>query len=89
MSEGRIMLKATFAVLRQVLLDLGFTMRVGADYVRFDHAETKSWFLYPLYADDEDVYPGELVAARYALDMKGLMTREQFEERLRQKVSAG
>lgn len=83
------MLKATFAVLRQILLELGFTMRVGPDFIRFDHPQTKTWFLHPRYDDNEEVSAAELAAARYHLDMKGLMTREEFEEVLRQKVLAG
>jgi hypothetical protein len=83
------MLKAKFAVLRDILLSLGFTMQVDAKRIRFDHPETKTWFLYPPYTDDEEVYAGDLVAARHLLDMKGFMPREQFEELLRQKLVAG
>jgi hypothetical protein len=83
------MLQATFGVLRQVLLDLGFTMRADPKYIRFDHAPTKTWFLYPPYSEAEDVAPGDLVAARRILDERGLMAREQFEELLRQRLIAG
>ena len=83
------MLRAKFATLRQLFWDLGFTMQADARRVRFDHAETKTWFLYPPYADDEDVTAGDLVAARYMLDMKGFLPRERFEEWLREKLVAG
>ena len=83
------MLQATFSVLRQILLDLGFTMQVDPKYVRFEHADTRTWFLYPPYADDEAVNPGDLVAARHILDARGFMSREEFEELLRQKLIAG
>ncbi len=82
------MLKATFGVLRQILLDLGFTVRADEKSVRFDHAPTKTWFLYPPYGDDEEVMPGDLVAARHILDFKGLLPRERFEGLLREKVAA-
>lgn len=82
-------MKAKFAVLRQILLDLGFQMRAGPDFIRFDHPVSKSWFLYPLYADNEEVTVAELAAARYSLDMKGFLSRQEFEDLLRQKVVAG
>jgi hypothetical protein len=83
------MLQATFGVLRQILLDLGFTMRADAKFIRFDHAASQTWFLYPPYRDDEAVNPGDLVAARRILDERGLMPRERFEELLRKNLIAG
>jgi hypothetical protein len=83
------MLQATFGALRQVLLDLGFTMRADPKYIRFDHAPTKTWFLYPPYAEDDEVAPGDLVGARRVLDERGLVSREQFEEALRRRPVAG
>jgi hypothetical protein len=83
------MLQATFAVLRQILLDLGFTMRGDAKFIRFDHAPSGTWFLYPPYGDDEQVNAGDLVAARRILDERGLMPRERFEQLLGQKLLAG
>jgi hypothetical protein len=83
------MLKATFGVLKQILLDLGFTMRADEKSVRFDHAPTRTWFLYPPYAESEDVNPGDLVAARRILDARGFLPSERFEELLRQKLVAG
>ena len=83
------MLRAKFATLRHLLHDLGFTMQTDASRVRFDHAQTKTWFLYPPHADDDEVSPADLVGARYVLDMKGLLPRDQFEEQLRRKLVAG
>ncbi len=83
------MLRATFNVLRQILVDLGFTMRADPRFVRFDHADTKTWFLYPPYEDGEEVNPGDLVAARRILDEKGFLPRERFEELLRERLIAG
>jgi hypothetical protein len=83
------MLQAKFVVLRQILLDLGFQMQADAERILFEHPDTKARFLYPPYADDEEVYAGDLVSARYLLDAKGFLTRERFEELLRQKLVAG
>jgi hypothetical protein len=83
------MLQASFRVLRQILLDLGFTMRVDPKFIRFDHAASQTWFVYPVYRDEEEVSAGDLVAARRILDERGLMPRERFEELLRQKLIAG
>jgi hypothetical protein len=83
------MLQATFGVLRQVLLDLGFTMRAGPKSIRFDHTPTGTWFLFVPYAEGDEVGAGDLVAARRILDERGLMPRERFEELLRQKLIAG
>ncbi len=83
------MLKATFSVLKQILVDLGFSVRADPRFIRFDHAETKTWFLYPPYEDEEAVNPGDLVAARRILDEKGYLPRERFEELLRERLIAG
>lgn len=82
------MLEAKFAALRQLLLDLGFTMKADAKSVRFDY-DGRTWFLYPPYEDDQQVNPGDLVAARYQLDWWGLVPRGRFEELLREKQLAG
>lgn len=81
--------RAKFATLRDILLDLGFTMQADARRIRFDHASTGFWFLYPPYGEDDEVSPADLVATRYSLDMRGFLAREQFEELLRQKLVAG
>jgi hypothetical protein len=83
------MLQANFGVLRQILLDLGFTMRTDPKFIRFDHVASATWFLYPPYRDEEAVNPGDLVAARRILDERGFMPREQFEELLRKNLIAG
>jgi hypothetical protein len=83
------MRETTFGVLRQILLDLGFTMRADPKFIRFDHAASQTWFLYPPYRDEEPVNPGDIVAARRILDERGFMPRERFEELLRQNPIAG
>jgi hypothetical protein len=85
-----MMLRATFGVLRQLLLDLGFTMHEAPeDQVRFDHVESNTWFIFHRLKDDDEVNLPNLVAVRRILDEKGLMTRNEFEERLRSRVIAG
>ena len=84
------MLQATFAVLRQILLDLGFTMRVEPGvFVRFDHADSDTWFVFRPHEDDEAVNAPNLAGVRRILDEKGLLPSKQFEELLRQRVVAG
>jgi hypothetical protein len=83
------MLQAKFAVLRQILLDLGFEMKADSTRIFFEHTDPKTWFLYPPYKDDQQVDPGDLVAARHILDTKGFLPRERFEELLREKQLAG
>jgi hypothetical protein len=36
-------------------------MRADAQFIRFDHAASRTWFLYPPYRDEEAVNPGGLV----------------------------
>ena len=74
---------AKFAALSRVLIDLGFTMRTDSKFIRFDNAKSNTWFLYPAYSDEEEVMDFELTATRYILDYKGIMSREQFEDRLK------
>jgi len=77
------MIKAKFASLSRLLTDLGFTVRTGPTFVRFDHAEWDAWFLYPAYRDDEEVAQADLAGTRHLLDARGLLSQQQFEERLR------
>ena len=83
------MLRAKFATLRQILHDLGFTMQADAKRMRFDHAPSNTWFLFPPHADEDEVSVADLVVARYMLDMKELLLRDEFEEQLRRKLEAG
>ena len=77
------MLHANFATLSRLLFDLGFSMRADPKSIRFDSDELNTWFLYPAYTEDEDVMLSDLVGTRYILDYKGIMSRDQFEERLK------
>jgi hypothetical protein len=83
------MLHATFGTLRQILLDLGFTVRSTPKFVRFDHPEMKTWFLFQPYKDGDDVEPVDLAAVRKTLDERGHLERKLFEERLAARPVAG
>jgi hypothetical protein len=83
------MLQAKFASLSRLLGDLGFTRRTEPMSIRFEHAGSDTWFLYPAYGDEEEVALTDLVGTRYILDAKGLLSRDQFEERLRSILIAG
>ena len=83
------MLRARFGILRQILIDLGFAMHASPKSIRFDGPDGKTWFLFKPYGEDEEVSAGDLVATRYHLDMGNLLSRERFEELLRQKLVAG
>jgi hypothetical protein len=84
------MLHANFAVLRQILLDLGFTIHVepGA-FVRFDRADADTWFVFRPHQDNEAVNLPNLRAVQRVLDEKGVLPSKQFEELLHQRVIAG
>lgn len=77
------MVQAKFATLSRLLLDLGFAVRTGPTFTRFEHTETDTWFLYPRYTDEEEVALADLAGTRHLLDARGMLPREQFEERLR------
>jgi hypothetical protein len=84
------MLKAKFSALSRLLHELGFTARTKEGrYTRFDHAETGAWFLYPDYADDEDLAASDLVGTRYQLDFRGMLPRDKFDERIKAGSVAG
>jgi hypothetical protein len=72
-----------FAALSRLLTELGFVMRVDPKFIRFDNVEANAWFLFPAYGEEEEVALSDLVGTRHILDAKGMLPREQFEERLR------
>lgn len=72
-----------FATLSQLLTELGFAKRADPAFIRFDNRDANAWFLYPPYGDEEDIALTDLVGTRHILDAKGMLSREQFEERLK------
>jgi hypothetical protein len=83
------MLQTTFAVLHQLLIDSGFTVRRTEKFIRFDHPETETRLLLRPYAEGEAVDAADLVAARKILDERGVMPRQEFEQRLAARPAAG
>ncbi|MBY0227740.1 MAG: hypothetical protein K2W96_00530 [Gemmataceae bacterium] len=84
------MLRAKFSTLKQILNELGFVMkRTPGKSALFKNPETGNWFLYSDYADDEEVLASDLAAARYQLDSRGYLSREEFEELLEERRVAG
>ena len=65
------------------VVTVGFAKRIDPKFIRFDNLDANAWFLYPSYGDEEDVALTDLVGTRHILDAKGMLSREQFEERLR------
>lgn len=83
------MLKAKFSTLTKILTDLGFVLkRTPGKSATFENPETGHRFFYPDYADDEQVYDFELAATRYQLDYRGYLSRDEFEELLRERRAA-
>lgn len=79
----------TFAVLHRLLIDSGFTLRRTEQFARFDHLRAKTRLLLRPYAEGEVVDAADLVAARKILDERGVMLRQEFEQRLAARPVAG
>ena len=75
--------KMTFAGLRQLLVDLGFTETiVPKSHVAFRHEESGAEIMLPNYRSNQIVLPHHLATARIILDAKGLMDADDFEDRV-------
>ncbi|MGL4552790.1 MAG: hypothetical protein ACRC33_16565 [Gemmataceae bacterium] len=83
------MRRVPFSVLRQLLLGLGFTVEVTPASLRFEDAATNTWFLFPPYADGDEVREVDFIVARKILDERGFMPRREVEERLTARPVAG
>lgn len=83
------MRRASFSVLRQLLLDLGFTIEVTPKSIRFENVTTNTWFLFPPYADEDEVREVDFIVARKVLDERGFMHRLEVEERLTARAVTG
>lgn len=80
----------SFAELRTILLDLGFTVRVVPDTaIIFEHAAARARLYLPPFADAEPVDPQNLAIVARNLDERGILSREQFEALLRQRSLVG
>lgn len=72
--------RITFAELRQFLLDLDFQEDLAKQmYPRFRHQPSDTVFMFRPYKWADRVNPGDLVAVRRFLDVRGLMEAEEFD----------
>jgi hypothetical protein len=77
----------TFAELRQLLVDLGFTVSKSDKGWNFEHPSSETWFLYRPYRVREKVTVGDLHMTRKQLDLRDVLDEEAFDDRLK-KASA-
>jgi predicted RNA binding protein YcfA (HicA-like mRNA interferase family) len=74
-------MRITFAQLRQLLLDLGFTETVTPkSHVFFVHEPSGAEVALPIYRSNRVVLPHHLITVRIMLDAKGLMDAGDFDE---------
>jgi len=77
MSSPRI----TFAQLRQLLLDLGFTETITPkSHVFFAHEPSGAEVALPIYRSNRLVLPHHLLTVRVMLDAKDLMDKDAFDD---------
>lgn len=73
--------RMTFAQLRQLLLDLGFTETVTPrSHVFFAHGPSGAETALPIYRSNQVVMPHHLATVRIMLDGKGLMDGNAFDD---------
>jgi predicted RNA binding protein YcfA (HicA-like mRNA interferase family) len=73
--------RVTYAELRRMLLDLGFTETVvPRSHVFFAHQRPGAEVALPIYRANRIVMPHHLIAVRVTLDATGLMDRDDFED---------
>ena len=70
----------SFAVLQHVLEGLGFVRKkVGGPQVVFEHAPSKTVFLFQAYKARDQVNEADLIGVRKILDEKGVIEPEALE----------
>ena len=73
--------KVTFAELRRMMLDLGFTETVvPKSHVFFAHPRSGAEIALPIYRPNRFVLPHHLISVRITLDATGLMDRADFDD---------
>jgi hypothetical protein len=73
--------RISFAQLRQLLLDLGFTETVAPkSHVFFAHEPSGAEMALPIYRSNRIVLPHHLLSVRRMLDAKGLMDANDFDD---------
>lgn len=73
----------TFAELRQLLVDLGFTVGKRGKFWFFEHTPSETWFTFRPYQARERVTLGDVNSTRFLLDWRGLTAPEAFDDRLK------
>jgi hypothetical protein len=73
----------TFGELRQLLLDLGFTLSKQGKFWFFEHAPSETILPYRPYRVQERVTLKDLHMTRFFLDWRDLMAPEAFDDRLK------
>jgi hypothetical protein len=73
----------TFAELRQLLVDLGFTVSKRGKFWYFEHPASETTFLFRPYQVRERVTPRDVSSTRFHLDWRGLLAPEAFDDRLK------
>lgn len=73
----------TFAELRQLLVDLGFTVRKHGKGWLFEHPSSETWFMYRPYRSREKVAVGDLHMTRKQLDWRDVLSEKAFDDRLK------
>jgi hypothetical protein len=73
----------TFAELRQLLVDLGFTVSKHGKFWLFEHPSSKTEFLFRPYRARERVTLRDINSTRFLLDWRGVLAPEAFDERLK------
>ncbi len=74
----------TFAELRQLLVDLGFTVSKRGKFWYFEHPPSKTEFVFRPYRDRERVTLRNINSTRFMLDWRGVLAPEAFDERLKE-----
>jgi hypothetical protein len=73
----------TFAELRQLLVDLGFSMRKRGKGWFFEHASSETNFFYRPYRAREKVTLMDLDMTRKHLDWRDVLSEQAFDDRLK------
>jgi hypothetical protein len=73
----------TFGELRQLLMDLGFTVSKRGKFWYFEHKDSATNFLFRPYRVRERVTLRDVNSTRHHLDWRGLLEPQAFDDLLR------
>lgn len=73
----------TFSELRQLLLDVGFTVSKRGKFWFFVHAPSETTLTYRPYRVRERISLRDLHMTRFHLDWRGVLAPEAFDDRLK------